>query len=281
MHCVKKLYRFTTIFSEVFSMSRRSVFSSSAVCEKALENLKNNPYFNKYADKIANMQEECPEQLRERLEEYERKKQKKPMKTESKERAYSVASEHGKPKLEISPFTKIKKLDNIMKTELLNDKTAEEITQLWLDYHRNKDVVISVVPKDIYAVMNKRGKEFSTFLFPVPRSQGYEFIMCQFLAHEVHFTPLISYQTHKENAPECMTLTFYPDLQEEKGIVLMRGEYDTDILNCQEAQCLVNALQLYYAQNNEKRLNLLKRFTYNPAEFNHMDLIAELECLSL
>ncbi|KAK6635341.1 hypothetical protein RUM44_000592 [Polyplax serrata] len=257
-----------------------NIGTSSTAYEKALEDLKSNPFFDKYAVKIANLQQESPEELRQRLEENEKRKQKK-YKTEAKERPYSVASEHGKRHIANSPFTKTKKLEDIMKTELLKDKSDEEIKQLWLDYHRDKDVVISVVPKDTYALMNERAKEFQTFLLPIPRTQGYEFIMCQFAANEVHFTPLIAYQTHKENAPECLTLTFYPDLQDEKGIVLMKGEYDTDILNCQEAQCLVNELQLYYSQNNEKRLNLLRRFTYSPSEFNHMDLIAELETLSI
>lgn len=51
--------------------------------------------------------------------------------------------------------------------------------------------------------------------------------------------------------------------------------------NGTEAQCLANQLQLYYGQDNAKRLKLLERFTYTPQEFKHMDLIAELECLSL
>jgi ATP synthase F1 complex assembly factor 1 len=36
-------------------------------------------------------------------------------------------------------------------------------------------------------------------------------------------------QAHKENAPECLTVTHYTDLK-EKGLVLMRGEYNKDVL---------------------------------------------------
>jgi ATP synthase F1 complex assembly factor 1 len=36
-------------------------------------------------------------------------------------------------------------------------------------------------------------------------------------------------QAHKENAPECLTMTHYIDLK-EKGLVLMRGEYNKDVL---------------------------------------------------
>lgn len=118
------------------------------------------------------------------------------------------------------------------------------------------------------------------FLFPLPRDKGYEFILCQFSGHEAHFTSLINYQAHKENAPECLSVTHYIELK-EKGLVLMRGQYDKDVLNGTEAKCLANQLQLYYGQDNAKRLKLLERFTYTPEEFKHMDLVADLECLSL
>jgi hypothetical protein len=36
-------------------------------------------------------------------------------------------------------------------------------------------------------------------------------------------------QAHKENAPECLTVTHYIDLK-EKGLVLMHGEYNKDVL---------------------------------------------------
>ncbi|KAG8236047.1 hypothetical protein J437_LFUL015649 [Ladona fulva] len=105
--------------------------------------------------------------------------------------------------------------------------------------------------------------------------------MCQLSGNEAHFTSLINYQAYKENAPECLTITHYPELLNEKGIVLMRGEFDKNVLNVNEALCLANQMQLYYGKDDEKRDRLLERFTNAPEDFKHMDLIAELECLSL
>lgn len=68
------------------------------------------------------------------------------------------------------------------------------------------------------------------FLFPLPRKQGYEFVVVQFEGKEAHFTTLINYQAYKENAPECLTLIHYTELAKEKGIVLMVGEYDTNVM---------------------------------------------------
>lgn len=94
-------------------------------------------------------------------------------------------------------------------------------------------------------------------------------------------TPLLWYQAHKENAPECLTMVHYTEFKDDKGIVLMRGEFDSKTINVQEAQCLANELQLYYCTENPKRLQLLETFTRKPDQFKHMDLIAQLETLDL
>lgn len=61
----------------------------------------------------------------------------------------------------------------------------------------------------------------------------------------------------------------------------MRGEYDKNVINAQEAQCLVNQVQLYYIQNQKAKLDLLETFTNDPANFKHTDIVHELENLSL
>lgn len=74
----------------------------------------------------------------------------------------------------------------------------------------------------------------------------------------------------------------YTEFSEKCGLILMRGEYDANVINAQEAQCLVNQLQLYYSQsNNQTKLDLLKKFTNTPDNFKHMDIIKELENLSI
>ncbi len=63
-------------------------------------------------------------------------------------------------------------------------------------------------------------------MLPLPRANGYEFLYVQFMNNAFHFTPLLAYQTHKQNAPECFRLIAYTDLQTSKDLVLMRGEFD-------------------------------------------------------
>lgn len=254
------------------------ISTTSMNLEKAAEELKSNPYYDKYANKIAVLQQTSPEEFLTRLKSNEERKI--PKKVDKTTKATPLAGQPGNPKNMATTFTKPKLLADVMKIELIEDKTSEEVQQLWIDYHKNKDCIAASVPVTKFDIMLERGGKYPVFVLPLPRDQGYEFIVCQFAGNEVHFTPLISYQTHKENSPECLTMVYYPDLKESKGLVLMKGEFNKDVLTALEAQCLANELQLYYGEVNEKRTNLLERFTYNPDDFKHMDLIANLETLS-
>lgn len=200
---------------------------------------------------------------------------------EKHEKAAKFYQTEAKPGLGSDAQAKEQRLDSIMKVDLIKDKSKEEIIEIWNEYHKHKDCICGTMTPEQYDKMFTRGKQYSTFLLPLPREQGYEFIMCQFYGLEVHMTPLLWYQTHKENAPECLTMIHYTELKDNKGVVLMRGEFDTKLLQVQEAQCLANELQLYYCNDNEQRLQLLETFTHKPNEFKHMDLIAQLETISL
>ena len=151
----------------------------------------------------------------------------------------------GTAKPSVTSPVREKSLNTIMKVELLADKAPEEITQIWSEHYaskvgysdviddanyHNQDAVAAVIPVETYKIMQERFKEFNTFLFPLPRDMGYEFMVVQFLGHEAHFSTLINYQAHKENAPECLSMVHYTELAEEKGIVLMVGEYDKDVI---------------------------------------------------
>uniref|UniRef100_A0A1B6CZN3 ATP synthase mitochondrial F1 complex assembly factor 1 n=1 Tax=Clastoptera arizonana TaxID=38151 RepID=A0A1B6CZN3_9HEMI len=257
---------------------QRNIVTSVMNVSKVEEDLKTNPYFEKYAGKIAKLQKTSPEEYLSRLETMVEGNNKSMKNTASKE---TLSIKPGEPKSTTSfNFTKTKSLDDILKVNLILDKCIKDIAEIWTNYHKDKSAISAIIPVDKYDLIMKRSKLYPIFLLPLPRNQGYEFIVCQFSANEVHFTPLISYQTHKENSPECLTIVYFPDLRDKKNIIFMKGEYNKDIINGMEAQCLANELQLYYGEENEKRTNLLQRFTNNSDDFKHMDLIANLETLS-
>ena len=83
-----------------------------------------------------------------------------------------------------------------MKMDLLQDKTADEVKNIWLEYHKQKDVLVATIPNETYKLVEQRSKEHPIFIVPLPRSQGFEFFLLQFSGNTVHFTPLIAYQVN-------------------------------------------------------------------------------------
>lgn len=140
-------------------------------------------------------------------------------------------------------------------------------------------------------------------MLPLPREHGYEFLFVQYMNNAFHFTPLIAYQAHKENAPECFRLIKYTDLKTSKDLVLMRGEFDKNLMvSCnsimqlcsrisirlllilqttKDAHILSVQINFYYGETSDSRKNLLESFSRRPGTFQHQDLIEELKKLQL
>ncbi|XP_039493065.1 ATP synthase mitochondrial F1 complex assembly factor 1 [Drosophila santomea] len=277
MACAKKLL-VRVFLNNSLTANRTITMSAARRAEEAIDKLKeDNPYYSKYASKIAKLQQTSAEEFLDRVE-----RVLNPIKDgQSQARSYSELL-NPKQKLQAEQTAELphKKLTDIMKLELIEDKTAEEVSRIWLEYHKTKEVLAATLTTAQYESLMARAKEHPVFLLPLPRSEGFEFVMLQFAANTVHFTPLLAYQVHHENAPECLTLVHYTEVQ-DKGVVLMRGEYDTKVLTAQEAQCLANELQMFYLKPDEGKLRLLNTFTRKPDEFKHMDLITEVENIQL
>lgn len=257
------------------------LYNSSGEAEE-MEHLQKNPHYAKYADKIAKLQKIKPDEFNKRLEKVEEINKPVPVTGDSKEREFSMPT---KPKSGLSSQTSMKKektLEDVMKIDLIADKSAEEISTLWKAFFiAKKEKLCAVIPSATFRKMKELYGLHKTFLLPLPRKDGYEFFIVQFLGNEAHFTSLINYQAYNENAPEVMTLVHYTDVAESKEIVLMVGEFDGNSLSLQEAQCLANQVEMYYCNPSESKKYLLDTFTFKPQEFKHQDLVDQLENISL
>lgn len=104
---------------------------------------------------------------------------------------------------------------------------------------------------------------------------GVEFYLMQFAFHQVIFTSLLEYKTHGENARPFLTLTHYPELIDDKKIVLMHGVISTEpkVLTLAQAQILTFGLQQYYVSDHPEKFQLLHDFHKQPEKFSHERLI--------
>ncbi|XP_072295208.1 ATP synthase mitochondrial F1 complex assembly factor 1 isoform X2 [Eucyclogobius newberryi] len=170
---------------------------------------------------------------------------------------------------------KHKTLDSILNFDLVQDKTGAEISQIWTQFFSSKDTISASIPTETFELMQTRAKSSPTFLFALPRSDGYEFFVGQWSDLQLHFTSLINLKTVGDHAPCQLMLSHYPELK-HKGVVLMTAERDHSALGVHEAQCLANQVQLFYG-SRDGAYRLVEAFNYHPEEFKHMDVIAELE----
>lgn len=156
-----------------------------------------------------------------------------------------------------------------MKVDLIKDKSPKEIDIIWKEYHLQKDCVFAVISGSDYDDVMQKSKVCPLFIYPLRRNDGYEFIFAQFNGKDIYFTPLQMYQSHKENAPVCLTVAHFPELKEEKGLVLMAGKYDGNILNKKEALSLVRQMSYYYGQKSKDRFKYVECFNHKPDSFRH------------
>ncbi|XP_047443823.1 ATP synthase mitochondrial F1 complex assembly factor 1 [Mugil cephalus] len=245
--------------------------------------LEENPFYGKYQDKIQKLRSAKPQEFKTRLE--KRHENKKDVLADSKQAEFIRLMEQELEKRDkmaagdeaSGGFTKNKTLGSILNLEMIKEKTGEEVAELWMKYYASKDTISAVIPAQIYGMILNRSKSCPMFLYALPQKEGYEFFVGQWSGHELHFTSLINVQTLGENAPSQLILYHYPDLKEEKGIVLMTAEMDPKFITVHQAQCLANQVQLFYGTQRQETFRLVETFNHQPADFRHMSVIAELE----
>ncbi|NXN48657.1 ATPF1 factor, partial [Rynchops niger] len=247
--------------------------------------LEENPFYGKYRHKIQELRRSSPDVFESRMEKRNDVK-KQPVGYSKQGEFIKCMEEKARPiffaeglgtKTSKGGFTKDKALDSILNVEMVKEKSAEEIKQIWNQYFSAKDTVYAVIPAEKFDLIWKRAQKCPSFLYALPRKEGYEFFVGQWSGTELHFTSLINIQTQGEAAPSQLVLYHYPELQEEKGIVLMTAEMDSKFLVVHEAQCLANQVQLFYATDRSETYELVETFNHRSSEFKYMSVIAELE----
>lgn len=272
LHWVLRYNKKGLLYHSYITSSQRSLNTSFSFHQKAPAepdvDISKNPYFEKYIRKIQELQFTNPELYQQRLKDLEEK-----LKPKVEPPPKEVPKKETKP-LQRKSVSKLS-LNDIVKLDLLRERTPEEIEKIWMQYHSIKDCVYGVIKENDYDEVMAKSKLCPFFVYPVPRRDGYEFIYQQFSGNEVYYTPLSLLQRHKENAPPCLTLQHFTELKDEKGVVLMSGDYDDSYLDKTTALNLVRQLTMYYGQIAAERFTLVRLFNHIPEKFDINDLIKE------
>nr|XP_022286943.1 ATP synthase mitochondrial F1 complex assembly factor 1-like [Crassostrea virginica] len=236
-----------------------------------------NPYFEKYREKLQSLKQSDPAKFAAKIKEIEDKEKEK---LQQLKKDLSTPPNIDKETLNNSEDDKKfsgswppKTLNEIMKVELIKDKTAEEIKQIWNEHHVTRDCIFGVIQQVDFDEVKEKAKVCPLFIYPLPRDDGYEFILSQFDGNVIYFTPLAVYQSLKENAPPCLTAAHFTEFKDDKGIVLMAGQYDDKILTKNESLNLMKQMSIYYGRTAADKFNAVRVFNHLPEKFNYLDLV--------
>ncbi|XP_044769958.1 ATP synthase mitochondrial F1 complex assembly factor 1 isoform X2 [Neomonachus schauinslandi] len=126
--------------------------------------LEANPFYDRYRDKIQQLRRSDPAVFESRLEK-RIEFQKQPV-GHSRQGDFIKCVEQKTDTLGKQPvsrgFTKDKTLSSIFNIEMVKDKTAEEIRQIWQQYFAAKDTVYAVIPKEKFDLIWTRAQSCPT-----------------------------------------------------------------------------------------------------------------------
>ncbi|KAL2611579.1 hypothetical protein R1flu_023271 [Riccia fluitans] len=172
-----------------------------------------------------------------------------------------------------------KPLDSIMKVESVKFRDAEEITQIWNDYHIGRGHISAVMGSQLYAGFEQRAKACPFFVIPIKQGMGYMTLFVQAQMPYMLFTSLGDYQARGPDATPYLTVSHYDDLAKTKGIVLVRGDVVlTSKLSDAQARTALEAAHSFYLRDN--RYRMVQNFNQRAEEFEFRDVLRELGLLS-
>ncbi|EGG24641.1 hypothetical protein DFA_02885 [Cavenderia fasciculata] len=166
-------------------------------------------------------------------------------------------------------------LNEIVKLDLLQKESPETIKEIWIKYHENKDSICAIIPADVYLNLKKRAQACPLFVFPLPGDKGYISILYQYQEDYFMYTYLDQFKKHHVDAVPWLSAAHYTDLMASKGIVLMRADPNLEVLNTIQAQYLYSQTQIFLM--DDRKFNIMQRFTYNPQNFDFNSVLREIE----
>jgi len=171
-------------------------------------------------------------------------------------------------------------LNRIVRMNLLEKESPENIKSIWVNYFRQKDSVVGgVLSSETFSKLKERATRCPIFVFPIPREQGYFSMLSQMQAEAniCAFTSLEVYKKDGDNSRSFLTMVYYTDLLHSKDLVLMRGTFDSTLLKSSEAQFLVNVWQWFLLE--DRKFKLMEEFNRRPENFNFERVVQEIDTL--
>jgi ATP synthase mitochondrial F1 complex assembly factor 1 len=167
-----------------------------------------------------------------------------------------------------------RRLADILKKELVQDKPSTEVADLWYTYHENKPNVHGWVTKgDHSKTILKRATESPFFIQPVFRDNGYFMLVSQY-QDPCHFLMayLEDFKMDPAAAQPLLTFSVYDDYADSKDLTLIRAEIINSGIEDDEGRKIVQNMVDGYTNDDEYMI--VKAFNKKPESFDLDDYVA-------
>jgi hypothetical protein len=164
-------------------------------------------------------------------------------------------------------------LSSIVRLELFEKETPEDIQDIWLGHLKNVKCLAAVVPGSAYKHFKSRFKKFPYFILPWERTEGTYVPVMFFATDNSHFYTIAEdIQKLPNSHNPQLVINFYTELMETKDLVLMKGDFLSDIFNPDDGQYLAGLTQIFYL-NEDWFKNYVQVCNQNPEEFDFKDVV--------
>ncbi|KAE7995789.1 hypothetical protein FH972_000557 [Carpinus fangiana] len=169
-----------------------------------------------------------------------------------------------------------KPLDSIMDIERVKDRSPEDITSIWDDYHLGRGHIGVSMAAKLYYLMEHRAADCHYFVIPLWKGSGYTTMFAQVQMPHMIFTGLEDYKARGTQAAPYFTVSYYKEFAESKDLVLIRGDVVfASKLSDEEAKWLLETTQSFYL--NDMRYKLVERFNKETHDFEFKDVLQALD----
>mmetsp|Transcript_1658 Transcript_1658/g.1814 ORF Transcript_1658/g.1814 Transcript_1658/m.1814 type:complete len:212 (+) Transcript_1658:135-770(+) len=175
-------------------------------------------------------------------------------------------------------FAGPRKLDEVMKTELLEGKSKTEVSDMWMAYHENQEgVLASTLDVDNSIKVLDRAKKRPFFIQPVFREDGHFMLVSQYQSPSHFFLAYLeSYRMDPDRAQPLITFSVFTELQESHDISLLRCDVINRGIEVKEASVIMkNVIDSYRIDEDFLKV---KDFNDTPEKFDIDDYIS---CMKL
>jgi ATP synthase F1 complex assembly factor 1 len=169
-----------------------------------------------------------------------------------------------------------RKLDEIVKLDLLKGKSQDEVELIWKEYHKElKNTVGTVLSgEDGFKVLS-RAQECSFFVQPIFREGGFFTLVSQFQSPSYFLLAYLEeYKSDASTSQPLIAISVYNDLASTKHITLIRGEVINKGILLEEGEKIIHQLIEAY-RDDDLFYGHVRTFNKNPSKFNYNNFLEQ------